>query len=306
MTERIIAHVDMDAFYASVEIRDDPSLAGRPVVVGGSSHGRGVVAAASYEARRYGIHSAMPMARAERLCPQLVRVSPNFLKYRDDSGKIMRVLGEFSPSLQPLSLDEAFVDLTGTGLALGRPWDLGGKIKERIREETRLTASVGIAPVKFVAKIASDLEKPDGLVIVAPGTVEQFLRPLPIGRLWGVGPKTRETLEEFGIRTIGDLAAFDPKRLAARFGPHAEHLVELARGEDERGVVPESEAKSYSHEETFATDITDRENLETVLLDQAIRVSRQGCTTEAPVSRLSHLDPSPDPRLADGGCGPHL
>jgi DNA polymerase-4 len=275
MPEQTIAHVDMDAFYAAVEIRDNPSLAGLPVVVGGSSRSRGVVAAASYVARRYGIHSAMPMARAEKLCPELIRVPPSFGKYHDVSRQVMAILGEFSPVVEPLSLDEAFLDLTGTEGILGAPPDLGRRIKSRIREETRLTASVGIAPVKFVAKIASDLEKPDGLVVVEPGRVEEFLRPLPIHRLWGVGPRTRESLEGLGIRTIGDLAAFDPAALTARFGLHGEHLIALARGEDERGVVPDEEAKSYSHEETFARDHTDREMLEGVLLDQSIRVARR-------------------------------
>jgi DNA polymerase IV len=168
---RVIAHVDMDAFYASIEIRDDPSLAGRPVVVGGPSAGRGVVAASSYEARKFGIHSAMPMARAERLCPTLVILPVDFAKYRDVSAQIMEILRSFSPTIEPLSLDEAFLDLTGTERLLGPPPAVGRNIKTAIRDATRLTASVGIAPVKFVAKIASDLEKPDGLVVVEPGTV---------------------------------------------------------------------------------------------------------------------------------------
>jgi DNA polymerase-4 len=273
-TARTIAHVDMDAFYASIEIRDDPSLAGRPVVVGGGSAERGVVSAASYEARKYGIHSATPMARAERLCAELVILPVNFAKYREVSVQIMETLRGFSPTIEPLSLDEAFLDLTGTERLLGSPRAIGRRIKDAIRDTTRLTASVGIAPVKFVAKIASDLEKPDGLVVVT-GPVAEFLRPLPIGRLWGVGPRTREVLESLGIGTIGGLAAFDRRRLVARFGPHAEHLQDLARGTDERDVVPDGEAKSYSHEETFARDLTDAEYLEAVLLDQALRVSRR-------------------------------
>jgi DNA polymerase-4 len=272
---RVVAHVDMDAFYASIEIRDDPSLAGRPVVVGGPSAGRGVVAASSYEARKFGIHSAMPMARAERLCKTLVVLPVDFAKYRDVSGQIMQIRRFFSPTIEPLSLDEAFLDLTGTERLLGPPPQVGRNIKTAIRDATRLTASVGIAPVKFVAKIASDLEKPDGLVVVEPGTVEAFLRPLAIGRLWGVGPRTREALEALGIRTVGDLADFDRRRLTARFGPHAEHLQDLARGLDEREVVPDWDAKSYSHEETFARDLTDAERLEAVLCDQAQRVARR-------------------------------
>jgi len=273
-TPRTIAHVDMDAFYASIEIRDDPSLAGRPVVVGGGSDARGVVSAASYEARKYGIHSAMPTARAERLCAELVVLPVHFAKYREVSGQIMEILRGFSPTIEPLSLDEAFLDLTGTERLHGTPRAVGRRIKDAIRDATQLTASVGTAPVKFVAKIASDLEKPDGLVVVT-GPVAEFLCPLEIKRLWGVGPRTREVLESLGIRTIGELAAHDRARLVRRFGPHAEHLQDLARGIDEREIVPDWEAKSYSHEETFARDLTDADYLEAVLLDQALRVSRR-------------------------------
>jgi DNA polymerase-4 len=265
----------MDAFYASVEIRDDPSLAGKPVVVGGSSEGRGVVSAASYEARVYGIHSAMPMARAERLCPRLIRLPGDFAKYTDVSRQIMTLLEGFSPRIEPLSLDEAFLDLTGTTRSLGPPREVGSRIKIAIREATRLTASVGIAPVKFVAKIASDPEKPDGLVVVPPGGVTAFLAPLPLKRLWGAGPRTQAALAALGLRTIGDLARSDRRTLVARFGKHGEQLHRLACGEDEREVVPDWEAKSYSHEETFARDRDDPETLETVLLDQAHRVARR-------------------------------
>lgn len=275
MERRTVAHVDMDAFYASIEIRDDPTLAGKPVVVGGATEGRGVVAAASYEARKYGIHSAMPMARAERLCPHLVRIPPRFGKYHDASRIIMDVLKSYSPLVEPLSLDEAFLELTGTEGALSRPREIGLSIKARIREETRLTASVGIAPVKFVAKIASDLEKPDGLVVVDRDRLREFLHPLPISRLWGVGPRTAAVLEELGIHTVGQLAARDPRFLAERFGEHGEHLYNLSHGLDVREVIPDWEAKSYSHEETFAKDVEDREFLESTLLDQSVRVSRR-------------------------------
>lgn len=275
MTHRCIAHVDMDAFFASIEIRDNPSLAGKPVVVGGSSDSRGVVAAASYEAREYGIHSAMPMARAERLCPGLIRIPASFGKYTDSSRRIMSILHRFSPLVEPLSLDEAFLDLTGTEPVLGTPIAVALEIKRQIREAERLTASVGIAPVKFVAKIASDLEKPDGLVVVPPEGVESFLRPLPISRLWGVGPATRRALEQVGLHTIGDIADLDPVRMESGFGDHGRHLHDLARGIDERPVVAEVDAKSYSHEETFARDVCDPEKLESALLSQAIRVSRR-------------------------------
>jgi DNA polymerase IV len=275
MSERVFAHVDMDAFYASVEIRDAPWLAGKPVVVGGAASGRGVVAAASYEARRFGIHSAMSMARAERLCPGLVRVPPNFAKYRQESDSIRAIFGRHSPLVEPLSLDEAFLDLTGTERALGSPRAVAEAIKRAIREETRLTASVGIAPVKFVAKIASDLQKPDGLVVVEDGHVREFLAALPLARLWGVGPKTRAALEALGLVTIGDLARTDERMLVQRFGEHGAALARLSRGEDERAVVPDADAKSYSHEETFAQDSSDAEFLESVLLSQSIRVSRR-------------------------------
>ncbi len=273
--ERIFAHVDMDAFYAAVEIRDDPSLEGLPVVVGGSASGRGVVSAASYEARTYGIHSAMPMAEALRRCPHLVRLAGNFGKYHHASDQIMEIFRRFSPRIEPLSLDEAFLDLTGTTRVLGTPAQIGRKIKDAIRSTTRLTASVGIAPVKFVAKIASDLEKPDGLVVIEPGRVAETLRPLPIARLWGVGPRTREALQDMGVRTIGDLADMNRRALVSRFGQHGEHLHDLAQGRDQREVVPDWEAKSYSHEQTFGRDQTDVEVLESVLLDESFRVSRR-------------------------------
>ncbi len=275
MTDRWICHTDMDAFYASIEIRDDPSLQGKPVVVGGSAEGRGVVAAASYEARRYGIHSAMPMGRALRLCPQLVRIPGDMRKYQDVSAQVMEVLHRFSPLVEPLSLDEAFFDLTGTARIFGTPEETGSRIKREIREATRLTASVGIAPQKFVAKIASDLKKPDGLVVVGQGEVESFLAPLPIGRLWGVGPKTLAQLQAIGIETIGDLTGVPRERLVRRFGAWGERLCDLARGRDERGVVPDWEAKSYSHEETFGRDQNDPDMLAAMMLDQASRVARR-------------------------------
>jgi DNA polymerase-4 len=272
---RVIGHVDMDAFYASIEVRDDPSLEGKPVVVGGGSGSRGVVSAASYPARVYGIHSAMPMAEAVRRCPHLIRVPVNMPKYQDCSRQVMAIFRSFSPAIEPLSLDEAFLDLTGTARAQGAPEAVARAIRIAIQEQTRLSASVGIAPVKFVAKIASDLEKPGGLVVVPPGEIETFLHPLPISRLWGVGPRTRAVLEEMGIRTIGQIAATDPRKLAARFGIHGGHLHDLACGRDEREVIPSWDARSYSHEQTFARDQTDVELLESVLLDQSVRVARR-------------------------------
>ncbi|MBD3334273.1 MAG: DNA polymerase IV [Candidatus Eisenbacteria bacterium] len=273
--ERIIAHVDMDAFYAAIEIRDDPALEGKPVVVGGSSDSRGVVSAASYEARKYGIHSAMPMAEAERRCGHLIRLPVNSPKYREASRIIMKILQSYSPAVEPLSLDEAFLDLTGIDAARRRPELVGRSIKEEIHGATRLTASVGIAPVKFVAKIASDHDKPDGLVVVEPHRLRAFLDPLPIAELWGVGPRTREGLSRMRIATIGDLARAGRRRLVAHFGLHGEHLHDLALGRDDREVVPDWEAKSYSHEQTFARDQAGADLLEGILMDQAVRVSRR-------------------------------
>ena len=269
---RRIAHVDMDAFYAAVEIRDDPSLAGKPVVVGGAPDQRGVVAAASYEARRYGIRSAMPMAQAVRRCPGLVRLPGDPARYAEVSRRIFEVLGTFSPTLETLSLDEAFLDASGTERHFGPSAELGRRIKEAIREAVALTASVGIAPCKFAAKLASDHGKPDGLVVIEPGGLIAFLAPLPIERLWGVGEKTAPRLHALGIRTMGDLAARDPAWVRASLGDHGLHLQQLARGEDDREVVPDAAARSISSEMTFATDLADRARLKALLADQAQRV----------------------------------
>ena len=285
---RVIAHVDMDAFYASIEVRDDPKLAGKPVVVGGGADTRGVVSAASYEARVFGVHSAMPMAQAVRLCPDLIRLPVDMAKYQAVSRQVMEVLHSFSPAVEPLSLDEAFLDLTGTECVFGPPRQIAHRIKAAVRERTDLIASIGVAPVKFVAKIASDLEKPDGLVVVEPGTVVSFLHPLPISRLWGVGPRTKDALDAIGIRTIGQLARTEVRRLQARFGIHGEHLHRLAHGSDERDVVPDWDAKSYSHEETFARDQDEPGLLYSVLLDQSVRVSRR-LRRDGVVGRIVHI-----------------
>ncbi len=275
MSDRWIAHVDMDAFYASIEVRDDPSLQGKPVVVGGAPGARGVVAAASYEARRFGVRSAMPMARAVQQCPGLIILPVNMIKYKHVSDHIMLIFGQYSPLIEPLSLDEAFLDLSGTEHVHGPVEEMGRRIKDEIHSLTGLTASVGIAPRKFVAKIASDLRKPDGLVVVGQSEVEAFLSPLPIGRLWGVGPKTLEHLAAMGVGTIGDLARLGRDDLSGRFGAWGERLLDLALGRDDRGVVPEWEAKSYSHEETFPSDKGDPQFLAAVMLDQSCRVARR-------------------------------
>jgi DNA polymerase-4 len=262
----------MDAFYASVEIRDDPSLEGRPVVVGGAADQRGVVAAASYAARRYGIRSAMPMAQALRRCPELVRLPGDPVRYAEVSRQVFTVLGTFSPILETLSLDEAFLDVTGTERHFGSSPELGRRIKDAIRQAVRLTASVGIAPCKFAAKLASDHGKPDGLVVVEPAGLTPFLEPLPIERLWGVGTKTAPRLHALGIRTMGDLAAREPGWVRDRLGDHGLQLQALARGRDDRPVVPDAAARSISSEMTFATDIHDRARLRALLADQAQRV----------------------------------
>ena len=263
----------MDAFYASVEIRDDPSLAGKPVVVGGAPDQRGVVAAASYEARKYGIHSAMPMSRAVRLCPDLVRVSGDASKYAEVSRQVFAILESFSPAVETLSLDEGFLDVTGEERHFGPPLELGRRIKDAIKDATRLTASVGIAPSKFVAKLASDHGKPDGLIVVEQEGLLAFLHPLPIERLWGVGAKTLPRMHALGIRTIGDLAARDPAWARSQLGEHGLVMRELALGKDDRPVEPDQATKSISSEMTFATDIHDRARLAGLLADQAATVA---------------------------------
>jgi DNA polymerase-4 len=251
----MILHVDMDAFYASVESRDRPELAGLPVVVGGNPEGRGVVAAASYEARAYGVHSAMPAATARRLCPHAVFVRPRMDYYAQVSSQIRDIFARYTPLIEPLSLDEAFLDVTASEKLFGSARAIAERIKADIAAELALVASVGMAPNKFLAKLASDLEKPDGLVEVNPGAEQAFLDPLPIGRLWGVGRVAEATLKALGVRTVGDLRRIRPAVLRARFGRAGEHLWQLAHGVDERPVVTDREARSISHETTFATDI---------------------------------------------------
>lgn len=268
-----IAHVDLDAFYASVEIRDDPSLRGLPVVVGGQSR-RGVVAAASYEARKFGVHSAMPMARAHNLCKDLVVVSPRIGHYAEVSDQFFEILGRYSPLVEGLSLDEAFIDLTGTEGLFGPPDVAVRALRKAVKDELDLACSAGIAPVKFVAKIGSDLAKPDGQLHITADKVLSFLHPLPVGRLWGVGEKRERELVALGLRTIGDLAAMDLPTIKKRLGEEAGlHLHELANGRDPRGVVPDRDAKSVGHEETFEHDLDDPEIIGLYLLEQAEKVA---------------------------------
>ena len=271
MTRKII-HIDMDAFYASVEQHDNPSLQGLPVIVGGDPEKRGVVAAASYEARVYGVHSAMPSSQARRLCPQGTFLPVRMHRYREVSGQIFRILREFTPLVEPLSLDESFLDVGGSEKLFGPALGIAREVKRRIRETTGLTASAGIAPNKFLAKIASDYRKPDGLVEIKPEEVQDFLRELPISKLWGVGKATEEVLKGMGILKVGQLALFPAEKIERTLGKFGWELMALARGEDDRPVSPDSDAKSVSQEETFTPDLETPDQMKRVLLDQAEQV----------------------------------
>src|SRR5215470_4498800 len=272
---RAIAHVDMDAFYAAIEQRDRPELRGRPVIVGASPSGRGVVSAASYEARPFGVRSAMPIGRAARLCPHAAFVPVDMEKYQRVSVQVMDILADFSPLVEPVSVDEAFVDLTGTESLFGSPLDAVRRIKRRILDETRLTASAGLAANKFVAKVASELEKPDGLVVVASGDEARFLGALPIERLWGVGKVMAKELRELGFTTIGQLQKAPRAVLAKRFGKHGDGLYDLAFGRDDRVVEPFGVPKSIGAEETFGVDCTDPQKLRTTLRAHAERIAAE-------------------------------
>jgi DNA polymerase-4 len=256
----------MDAFYASVEQRDHPELRGKPVIVGGTA-GRGVVCAASYEARPYGVHSAMPTARARLLCPHAVFLPMRMKHYVQISRQLREILLSFTPLVEPLSLDEAFLDVCGCEGLFGSAPEIGRKIKARIKAETDLIASVGVAPNKFLAKLASDHGKPDGFVVADPGREQEFLAPLPVGRLWGVGNKGQKRLHNLGIHTIGELAALPERVMIDHLGDTGRHLWRLAHGQDERAVIPDREAKSVSTETTFGQDIADRQELRRWLLD---------------------------------------
>lgn len=271
----MIIHVDMDAYYASVEERDDPSLVGKPVIVGGSADSRGVVAAANYEARKYGVHSAMAASRAKMLCPQAVFIKTRMDHYASISKQIRLIFESFTPLVEPLSLDEAFLDVAGSERLFGPAATIGQLIKKRIRDEVGLIASVGVAPSKFVAKIASDLKKPDGFVVVDAGQIHDFLDPLPVGRIWGVGKVTGKTFDRLGLRTIGQLRHLNVETLTDAFGAMGEHFWKLANGIDDRPVVPDREAKSISHETTFPKDIRDIEILRVCLVELVEQVARR-------------------------------
>ena len=294
MSLRSIAHVDMDAFYAAIEQRDRPELRGRPVIVGADPTGRGVVSTASYEAREYGVRSAMPIGRAARLCPHATFLPVDMAKYREVSVRIMAILADFSPLVEPVSVDEAFLDLTGTERLFGSPLDAVRRIKARIRNDTGLTASAGLAPNKFLAKVASDLEKPDGLVVVPSGGEAGFLAPLPVERIWGVGRVTAKALQDLGLETIGQLQRIPRAVLVKRFGKHGEHLHDLASGRDDRPVESFALPKSVGAEETFGVDCRDPVHLQTTLRTQAERVAaelRDGGVAAARVTLKLRLAP---------------
>jgi DNA polymerase-4 len=271
-------HLDMDAFFASVEQAHDPRLRGKPVIVGGTPEGRGVVSTCSYEAREYGVHSAMPAAQAVKLCPNGVFIHTSADKYSHISLSILRILNEYSPNVEPFSIDEAFLDITETAERYGGPKQLALRIKDRIREKHNLTASIGIASVRFIAKIASSICKPDGLTIIETGREKEYLWPQPIGNLWGVGPKSEEAFRKIGIKTIGDLARFPKYRLKKYFGIVGESLRDMANGigEDEiRSFYDEPKVKSMGHEHTFERDVIDPDRVSGMLLYLSDKVSRR-------------------------------
>jgi len=291
---RRIIHVDMDAFYASVEQRDDPRLRGRPVAVGGAPGSRGVVAAASYEARAFGVRSAMPTARALALCPELVVVRPDFARYRAVSQQVMAILRSATPLVEPLSLDEAYLDVTenlwGEPLATA----VAKALKARIREETGLTASAGVAPNKFLAKIASGWNKPDGLTVIAPERVERFLEALPVDALWGVGPVTAKKLRALGIERLVDVRAADDAALARAVGSLAGWLKRLSYGDDPRPVQPDRPWKSRSAETTYAEDLTDpgeiRREVERLALRAAAALERKSLLARTVTLKVRYAD----------------
>ena len=272
---RQIIHVDMDAFYASAEQLDNPDLAGKAVIVGGNPKKRGVVSAASYEARKFGVHSAMPMSQAIRLCPDAIVLPVRMERYAELSQQVHAIFENFTPEIEPISLDEAFLDVTGCTQLFGSAEKIGRAIKRQIKEQLGLVASVGIASNKFLAKLASDLEKPDGFVIITEENKQQILDPLPVSRIWGVGKVTEKALKSKGVNTIKQLRQAPPQVLQGILGNQAPHMLRLAQGIDNREVESNREAKSISSEETFAADITDKDILLSVLLNQVEDVAQR-------------------------------
>lgn len=267
----MILHVDMDAFYASVEERERPELRGKPVIVGGSPTGRGVVSAANYAVRKYGVHSAMPTSRAIRLCPHAIIISPRMNFYVEVSKQIHEIFYRYTPEIEPLSLDEAFLGVAGSEQLFGSAIEIGKRIKREIRDELQLVASVGVAPNKFLAKLASDLEKPDGFTVITQEGMQAVLDPLTISRMWGVGKVTQRKLEALHIATFGDLRALTAEQAGHMFGKVGAHFWRLSRGLDDRPVIPERDAKTVSHESTFPVDVTDQE----VLLARLLELTEQ-------------------------------
>ncbi len=289
----MILHVDMDAFFASVEVLDNPELAGKCVIVGGLSS-RGVVSAASYEARGFGVHSAMPVYRARQKCPHGIFLKPRRSRYKQLSLKVMEILGRFSPLVEPVSIDEAYVDVCGCQALHGPPEAVGGKIKESIRTELGLTCTVGIAPLKFLAKIASDMDKPDGLTCISPQAAPEFIARLPVEKVPGVGDSTRLQLKRLGISVLGDVRAFSEDRLVRQLGKYGRRLSELARGIDHGRVEPVRPVKSVSSEHTLAADTADKNKLRPYLLQQAEDLGRQlrrkGLRAGTVILKIKHAD----------------
>jgi len=291
--EKAILHLDIDAFYPAVEVLDHPELKGKPVIVGGPRE-RGVVSSASYEARTFGVHSAQPMATAMSLCPKGVFLPVRMARYKEVSSQVFEIFHRFTPLVEPISIDEGFLDVTGSARLFGQPQEIAATIKRMVREETGLIISAGLAPSKFVAKIASDLDKPDGLTIVLPEQVQAFLDPLSIDKMWGVGKQTRKRLHGLGIRTIGDLGRFSAKGLEKKLGKHGIKMHQLALGIDEREVIPWSEAKSVGHEETFSQDILQEEaaRKEILFLSQKVarRMRRKGVSGRTITLKVKYSD----------------
>ncbi len=290
---RAVIHLDMDAFFASVEMLDNPALRGRPVIVGGAGN-RGVVSAASYEARNFGVHSAMPVAAAARRCPAGVFLPVRMARYKEISNRIFAVFDRFTPLVEPLSIDEAFLDVTGSTGLFGNAEEIAGRIRAMITEEIGLTVSAGVASNKLIAKIASDFDKPDGLTVVPAGKEKEFLAPLPIAKLWGVGKATRQALVMLSVRTIGDLRRLPLELLERKFGKHGRHLFYAARGEDDRPVEPGRQMKSVAHEETFADDLVNpaviRKELLALANKTAARLRRYGVAGRTITLKIKYHD----------------
>lgn len=293
-SDRRVLHCDMDCFYAAVHMRDDPSLRGKPVAIGGRPEDRGVVAAASYEARRFGVHSAMPSSRALRLCPSLVFLPPDFRRYRKEAEQIFALYRELTPVVQTLALDEAYLEVTDCLGPWGSATAIAREIRRRVREERGLTVSIGVGPNRLVAKIASDFHKPDGLTVVPPGKVQAFLDPLPVRKLQGVGPATERALAELGIQTIADLRRRPAEEIRERFGRHGQVLHAFAHGEDERPVETHQETKSLGTENTYRDDLVGLEaqlpEIERMAREVAAALQKRGLSACTVVIKVRYAD----------------